>query len=230
MRIFFGLIPLVGLLFFSPRAAQAQGTPPEQLDLRQLFSSGVLSPGYPARHASSSGQPISHADGESFTVLSLQVNPALFAYGVWAARAELAPIPYVSFLFEYNRINNFDVPKFKGNIHLDGNVFDLGVHVWFAGEGVQGPYLGPRYSFGSGKDRSGYGEGDLSGWGADLGYQWVAGLFAFNLGAGLGRATARVRPTDELRARTDIPEELKLTEASETFLRPYLTVAAGLAF
>lgn len=228
VRTSLGALFLAGALGLCPARAAAEGPP--QLDPRRLFSEGVLSPGYPARHARSTARPLSLADEGGGTILSLQFNPALFAFGVWSARAELAPVPYVSLLGEYSRINNFEVPGFKGNLRLDGNVLDLGLHFWPLGEGLQGPYLGPRYSFGSGKDQEGLGEGDLSGWGADLGYQWVAGVFAFNLGAGLGQATARVRPSEELRGRDEIPEELRQAEASATFLRPYLTVGMGLAF
>ncbi|MCU0655999.1 MAG: hypothetical protein MUF64_12300 [Polyangiaceae bacterium] len=231
MRLSPGLLFLAALSSFS-RSACAQQDPP--LDLRYLFSRGALSPGYPRLHAGSSGQPLAlaggGADGPRHTIFSVLVNPALFAFGVWAGRVELAPIPYLSVLAEYNRIQDFEVPKLRGNIHLDGNVVDLGLHFWPMGEGAAGFYLGPRYSFGSGTDNKGLGEGSLSGWGADLGYQWVAGVFAFNLGAGLGHATARVRPSAELRARVDIPEVLRQLEATETFLRPYLTVAIGLAF
>ncbi|MCS6902543.1 MAG: hypothetical protein RMJ98_22955 [Myxococcales bacterium] len=229
MRISFGAPLLTAFILFLSVSASAT-EPSHPLDLRRLFFDGVLSPGYPARHSTSTARPIPLASEESFTVLSILVNPAFFPLGVWSVRAELAPLRYISGLAEYSRIQNFDVPGLKGKSHLDGNALDLGFHVWPQGKGVHGVYLGPRYSFGSGEDRTGYGEGDLSGWGADLGYQWVAGLFSFNLGAGLGQATARIRPTEALRTREDIPESLRQTEARATFLRPYLTVGLGLSF
>jgi hypothetical protein len=224
-----GVLLLTASLVLRPSPANATEPPAPPPDLRRLFFDGALSPGYPARHSTSTARPISLASEDRFTVLSLLANPALFAFGVWSVRVELAPIPFASVLADYSRIRDFDVPGLKGNVHLDGNVIDLGLHVWPLGEGARGFYLGPRYSLGSGEDRLGYGEGDLSGWGADLGYQWVAGLFAFNLGAGLGQATARVRPTEALRRREDIPDALRQAEASATFLRPYLTVGIGLA-
>jgi hypothetical protein len=229
VRISPGALLLAASLSLLPSPASAAEPPAPPPDLRRLFFDGVLSPGYPARHGASTARPIPLASEDHFTVLSLLANPALFAFGVWSARVELAPIPFASVLIEYSRIRNFNVPGLKNNIHLDGNVVDLGLHFWPLGEGARGVYLGPRYSLGSGEDRSGYGEGDLSGWGADLGYQWVAGAFAFNLGAGLGQATARVRPTEALRRREDIPDALRQAETSATFLRPYLTVGLGLA-
>jgi len=214
-------------------------------DLRQLFSGGALSPGYTRIHATSTARPLTLAgsgdssksrDGskgrgsEGPTHVSVQVNPALFAFGVWSLRAEIAFVPFLSILGEYSRINGFNVPKLGNRIHLDGNLIDVGLHLWPMGDGARGFYLGPRYSSGSGDDQEGLGQGKLSGWGVDAGYQWVSGLFSFNLGAGLGKARATITPSAGLRASPDAPESLKQDETSETFLRPYVTIGLGLAF
>lgn len=226
-------VAITGGLWASP--AHAQGRPGEgAIDLGALFSTGVLSPGYPRQHDHSSSRPLAMGSEARPTILTVQVNPALFAFGIWSFRAELALVPYVSVLAEYSRINDFVVPKLNEDIRLDGNLYDLGLHLWPQGDGARGFYVGPRYSFGSGSDRSGYGQGELRGWGIDLGYQWVVGLFAFNLGLGAGPGRATIRPSDSVKNDPSIPPEIRelLGDASTTvtFPRPYITLGLGAAF
>ncbi|RYE93283.1 MAG: hypothetical protein EOO75_04730 [Myxococcales bacterium] len=227
------VVATTGWLLASP--AHAQERPGEgPIDLGPLFASGALSPGYPRQHERSTARPLAMGSEARPTILTVQVNPALFAFGIWSFRAELALVPYVSVLAEYSRISNFAVPKLNEDIHLDGNLYDLGLHVWPQGDGARGFYVGPRYSFGSGSDRSGYGQGELRGWGVDLGYQWVVGLFAFNLGLGAGPGRATITPSDAVKNDPGIPPEIRalLGEARTTvnFPRPYITIALGAAF
>lgn len=215
----------------APAVSPAAPAPDAPIPLAQLFATGALSPGYPQRHATSTARPLRGSDGSAtLTFLALQFNPALFAFGVWSVRGEMAFLPFMSILGEYNRLSDFTVPKLDNRIHLDGYVVDLGLHLWPGGEGLRGFYIGPRASFGSGSDREGQGEGGLVGYGGDFGYQWVAGIFAFNLGVGVGRATVKIEPTDVLKNSPDAPESLRQASVSETFWRPYLTVGLGFGF
>ena len=224
---------MVAVLLAGPRPARADAPPADtRIDLNTLFGTGALSPTYPRLHAGSTASklsPASVSDGDGPTWVSVQVNPALFAFGIWSFRAEVAIIPYLSVLGEYSRVHNFSVPKLEDDVHLDGNLYDVGLHLWPQGHGVRGFYLGARYSFGSGTDGV-YEEGKLRAWGVDLGYQWVAGVFAFNLGVGGGPGKATITPSDAVRNDPSTPPELRDKSVEVTFPRPYVTVGLGAAF
>lgn len=228
-RLLLAAASLIGLLGASPCAAQAR--PDAPLDLRTLFTTGPLSPGFPAKHRGSSGAPLGVIEpGERRPIFGVLFNPALFAFGRWSASAELAFLPVLSVFVEGSRILNFKVAKLPDDHDkISGYLVDVGLHLWLFGEGLRGVYLGPRTFFGSGSETDGLADGKLSGWGADLGYQWVAGVFSVNVGAGLGSAKVVVTPTDDAVQRAKLPEGLQ-QEVTRTFLIPLVTVGIGAAF
>jgi hypothetical protein len=197
------------------------------VDPAQLFAApdGPLSPGYPARRPASTGPRLDVFEVEERSpILGVLFNPALFGYGKWSGRVELAPLRAVSVFVEYSRLTGLAIPKFSERV--DGHVVEVGLHLFPMADGLRGFYLGPRYISGTGEDQGGLASGELSGWGADLGYQWVAGFFMVNVGVGIGKAKATVTPRPE--TADQLPEGDR-EPAERSFLVPLATVGIGLA-
>jgi hypothetical protein len=197
------------------------------VDPRLLFTApdGPLSPGYAQRHPASTAPRFDVMEGQgSSPRLGVLINPALFAYGKWSGRVELAPLRAISVFVEYSRLRGLTIPKFPESV--DGHVVEVGFHLFPMADGLRGLYLGPRYISGKGEDQAGLASGELSGWGGDIGYQWVAGFFLVNVGAGVARATAKVTPAPE--TADQLPEGDR-EPAERTFWAPVVTVGLGLA-
>lgn len=214
----------------APRPADDAPLPPyidRPVDPGRLFAApdGPLSPGYPRRRPVSTAARLDLLDPVTRSpILGVLFNPALFGYGKWSGRVELAPVKALAFFAEYSRLRGVTIPKFPERV--DGHAIEVGLHLFPMADGLRGLYLGPRYISGTGEDQAGLASGELSGWGADLGYQWVAGFLMVNVGAGIGKAKAKVTPAPET---VDQLPEGDREPAERSFWLPVVTVGIGLA-
>jgi hypothetical protein len=210
-------------------AAQRAPLPRGHLDLRALFTQpeGVLSPGYTDRHGGRTARPLSYASGERGPIFGLLFNPALGAFGKWSLRAELAPVPYVSVFLEGSRVIDADVPRVPEPI--SGTTYDVGLHLFPMGDGLRGFYLGPRYSRGSGHSKDGLVDGAMTGWGGDIGWQFVVSVIAINIGVGATDNEIVATPSAEAIAR-GLPAEGLPAEVRHQQVLPLVTAGLGLAF
>jgi hypothetical protein len=135
-------------------APEDRPLPPYQdrpIDPRQLFVApgGPLSPGYPQRHPTSTAPPMDLLDGQARSpILGVLFNPALFAYGKWSGRVELAPLRAVSVFAEYSRLRGLIIPRFPERV--DGHMVEVGLHLFPLADGLRGLYGHGRGSGGIG--------------------------------------------------------------------------------
>lgn len=228
MRIISGwlLISASGLFC---QDAYAQTTSTSTLEPQALFSSGVLSPDYPSHHSASSGHSLQIVGKEKPSV-GILFNPGQALFSIWTLHFEFAPFRYISFPIETTVLWNTKLPNLDKPVTLSGAALAAGLYLWPSGESMRGWYLGPRYSAGIGGTRY---QGTssiwyLSSWGADLGYQWVSGVFALNLGVGLSRAT--IRTESNVQYDTAPGEQFSIPTINKAFLLPSLSIAIGVAF
>lgn len=172
------------------------------------------------------------ADRADATNVSAFINPALFKLGKVTGHVELAPYgPHALFL-EVSRLS-LDIQDRGYSVQAKGWEYDVGYHLFPLARGARGFYIGPRYVRGSGQAQGA--SGDFSGWGGDLGYQWVfANHLVFNLGAGAmyvsGSASLDPSAIDD----TYLPPSgssgfESLSSESGSYLLPLLTAGLGLA-
>jgi hypothetical protein len=155
-------------------------------------------------------------------------NPALTALGKTSGRFELAPLSAHAVFGEASRLALYvdDIDR-----AVSGTEVDLGYHLFPQGRGVYGLYLGPRYMFGSGEIPEA--QWEFTGWGADLGYQFVvANHVVLNLGAGIARVDGSVTLDDEM--LDGLPADQarglgSLSTQSKSFWIPLVTVGLGIA-
>lgn len=230
---------LVGLLL-SPTTAlgEPSSSPRRGLDYRALFGApdGVLSAGYPDRHATSTARPLSFVTPRAGPTVSVLFNPALAPLGKWSGRLELAPVRALSLFAEASFVRGLKVPRVASQLsrYVDGEMLDVGLHLFPAGKGLRGFYIGPRLSLGAGDTQDGLARGTLRGWGFDLGVQWNISALAFNLGAGLAHNDITLKRGDDAERLAaergvQIPEELG-QGASRAQLLPLITAGVGFAF
>jgi hypothetical protein len=166
------------------------------------------------------------AHEEAVPRVALLVNPALAPLGKWSARLEVAPLRAHALFVEASRAR-IDV----GDTRVSGSEIDLGYHLFPLDRGLSGFYLGPRYLYAKGE--SDVARGTASGFGADLGFQWVIGVFALNFGAGVARAKIVIEPKSELASAAGVPDEVKASLPSRvetTQIVPLGTFGVGVSF
>ena len=187
---------------------------------------GPLSPGYPSEHAGVEAPAPALFGPERRPVGVLLANPALGMLGKLSARLEVAPAAAHAFFVEGSKL---DIAVPGVDQRVQGYSVDLGYHLFPMGDGLRGFYIGPRGFYGAGS--TDLARGTILGYGGDLGYQWVIGPIAINLGAGASRATATVEPEPAvlvgvpLQARAAVPARVE-----KTLVVPLATAGLGLAF
>ena len=214
------------------RSAAAQQSPTAP-DLPRLFSTrdGSLSPGYPARHAASTAAPLEVIEhGSSRAYVAVLFNPALAPLGKWSARIEIAPLPAHALFVEGSLLNlSSGLTGYSDDIR--GRSLDIGYHLYPLGRGLDGLYLGPRIFFGSGSTDLAVGK--VFGYGGDIGYQWVFGPVALNVGIGAAYAKVSVDASGSVPAGFAVPPEyvaLLSQPIDQALVIPVATLGLGFAF
>lgn len=172
------------------------------------------------------------ADAKPHTTLSAIFNPALMRFGKTTGRFELAPYgPHALFL-ELSRLS-LDIEDKGYKVQVTGREIDVGYHLFPLSQGARGFYLGPRYVRGSGETEGASGE--FTGWGGDLGYQWVvANHLVINLGVGAMYVSGTAQLDPEVLGDIEVPEDQEsgfesLGSGSGSYLLPLVTLGIGLA-
>jgi hypothetical protein len=221
-------VALVGLVTAVPaRSAEPSGAR-VMLDVRRLFGpGGALSPVVPREESAPREADPKGSDRDGPPVLAVMANPALGLLGKWSARAEVAPHPSHAIFVEGSKLN-VAVPGIDERV--EGYSVDVGYHLYPMGRGLDGVYVGPRGFFGVGSTP--VAQGTLLGYGGDVGYQWVVGRLAVNVGAGAARATATVQPKPEaLEGESPIVRaQLAGRTEQRSFFVPIATAGLGVAF
>lgn len=197
-------------------------------DPRELFApGGVLSPGYVDAHARSTAKPLDLVTPEGRAPrVAVVFNPALAPLGKWAGRLEVAPFRAHALFVELSSVR-LDT----GDTRVDGTEIDIGYHLFPLGDGLAGLYLGPRWVRGTGQ--SDVARGTATGWGGDIGFQWVVGPIAINFGAGVAYAHFVIDPKLELITSPDVSPEVKaqIPKQVDTWqILPLATAGLGFAF
>ena len=198
------------------------------MDPRALFApGGALSPGFVETHARSTAAPLDLSDRASHGPRVAAIfNPVLAPLGKWSARLEVAPLRAHALFVEGS------IVRFSANdVHVSGIELDVGYHLFPLDQGLSGFYVGPRYVHASGE--SDVARGTVSGFGGDLGFQWVLGVVALNMGVGAAWAKIKIAPKAELLADPNVPDEVKAQlppSVDEMRAVPLATFGLGVAF
>lgn len=198
------------------------------IDPAALFApGGVLSPGFVGAHSRSTAAPLDLYDATSHAPrVAALFNPALAPLGKWSARIEIAPLRAHALFVEASLVR-IDVSE----VRVTGTELDVGYHLFPFDQGLSGLYIGPRYLRATGE--SDVARGKVSGFGGDLGFQWVLGIVAINMGIGAAYAKVTIEPKAELLASPDVPDDVKAAVPSAvdtTRVVPLGTFGIGVAF
>ena len=187
----------------------------------------MLSPGFVEAHARSTAPPLDLYDKESRAPrVAALFNPVLAPLGKWSARVEVAPLRAHA-LFVEGSVVRFDV----GDVRVSGTELDVGYHLFPLDQGLAGFYLGPRYLHATGE--SDVARGTDNGFGGDLGFQWVLGVVAINMGVGVAWTKVTLDPKTELLSSPDVPDDVKASVPAPVEVKrvfPLGTLGVGLAF
>lgn len=158
--------------------------------------------------------------------VALLFNPALAPLGKWSGRLEVAPLRHHALFVEVSRVR-----LTVDDVRAEGWEIDVGYHLFVLGNGLAGVYIGPRYGRGFG--HTDVAQADVVGYGGDLGFQWVVGPIAFNIGLGAAYAKGVAEPRPGVlddpslspEVRAEIPKRVE-----KSGMIPLATLGLGLAF
>ena len=172
---------------------------------------------------------IAHARDRQRTYLDLLYLPPLLPIGRWSGRIEVAPLPAHALFIEGSLLRI--EPGVSGYAAaITGRSLDIGYHLFPAGVGLRGFYVGPRAFWGSGT--TDLAKGTFVGYGVDGGYQWVSGHIALNFGLGAAYTKLHGGAADGIADRFKVPKQYQSLIAQqsvrESYVLPLFTAGFGL--